>query len=271
MRKHIYFDKLSDDDCIYLKAAFEGADASLEKELFEFIDTIFNQKDIDCFFDKSIGELDGFFEGGILRLLQKIIKLGEPIEFNSKNGINYYKWQHSEHNLSIQDNDILCQIIDKQVYYEQRCLLVTLIKNKYMHPIFVMRDDTTSQYYSTDFERIFFCDNPQNFQDWLDRKRKFEHHTKHDAVKRKNNKDEDVSILYLHPVGDILKIEKLLNEAIAEKSNSSKVLYNYDAENKRYITFYAHRENIALYHAFHLENEKDIPQTIKDKISKIKK
>gem|GEM_PF-6257983 len=219
-----------------------------------------------------VEQKNSFFQGNsILRFFSKIIKKSEPIEAQENKSLQHYVWDYGNSNL-IKDNNILCQMIDNQVDYNVRCLLITFISNKYSQPIFIIRDNTKNKNYTTDFERMFFCDNLQSFQNWLDRKRKFEHHTKHDAAKRKNNKSEDVSILYFDPVKDFSEIEKLLNEAIAENKDSNKILYNYDTQHKLYIKFYAHRENVELYHAFHIAEDKEyeIPQIIKNDLRKIK-
>lgn len=272
MKMYIYFDKLSEDDCVYLAHIFDSADETERERMLSFIDTISSHKDIDSFFDVSLREQEAssFFKGNpILRIFSKIIKSSDPIEPQENTSLHYYIWNFGSSE-SLKDNTILCQLIDNQIDYDARCLLVTFVSDKYKQPIFVIRDNLSHKNYITYFERIFFCDNVQDFQDWLNRTRKFEHHTKHDKIKRKNNKGKEVSVLYFHPIEDILKIEKLLNEAIAENKTSSKILYNYDTENKLYIQFYAHRESVELYHAFHIEADKEheIPPSIKNELNK---
>ncbi len=92
--------------------------------------------------------------------------------------------------------------------------------------------------------------------------RKFRHNPKHDRVRPIANKGETVSILDCSHE----RAYKLLCSAIGEHTANDRRLFNFDTENRKYIIFYRHDNQE--YHAYHTDNENEIPQSVKIALTK---
>jgi hypothetical protein len=262
MRK-VFFDRLEYDVVDKLKEQFDNGDNSIFDELELFLNKIEKQQDVDFCYDVSLNEQIDFFGGGILRFFNRLIKSYAPLEFEEQDNIKFYRWHFGSSPL--ETSQILCEIANLQAIYEQQCLLITF--NAYhSQPIFIIRDENLEDGTCfTSFERISYCNEVTELIEWLDKKLKFEHNPKHDAQKRKHNKGEIVSILYRNPKTEKAEIENLLNTAILD----GKRLYNFDEKTGYYIVFHPHGDK--LYHAFHLEDESQLPPKIIKDIPKPKK
>ncbi len=101
-------------------------------------------------------------------------------------------------------------------------------------------------------------------------KRIFRHHKKHN----KNNPAKNESpLLYNHSDCDDIKIiENLLNCAIPVKA-SSKILCFFDMKINKFIKFYPESRkkgtNENYFHAFHIDNETEIPEVTRKRIKEI--
>lgn len=92
--------------------------------------------------------------------------------------------------------------------------------------------------------------------------RKFKHNPKHDRVRPKANKDEDVSILECSHE----RATSLLCKAIGKTTANDKKLFYFDETVAKYIIFYRHANQE--YHAYHTNDENEIPHSIKEEITR---
>lgn len=264
MRK-VFFDKIEEDIVIKLQDDFNNGNKDGLNTLEELLLEIQKQTDINLYFDSSLKEQESFFEGGLLLFFRELIQTNEPIEFEEEKNLQFYRLHCGVS--KTEENKILCEIANLQAMYDINCLLITL--NSYnSQPLLIIRNEYLEDGTCfTSLERIMYCNTVNELLDWLDRKLKFEHNPKHDSKKRKSNKGEDVAILHRDPKTEKDEIEQLLREAI--KDEKSKRFYNYDKKVELYIVFMPHSEN--LYHAFHLENENEVPHNVSQSLKPKKK
>lgn len=250
-------------------------------QLQEMLDAITQEDNTDLFLDTDIDLSDEeilttYFVNDISLIAQVIIQAenwkDKPV-LELKEGVKFHEWKTGH---STPASNLLAEMAERQLIYEEYCLLITCCLDKtHTNQAYIIKDNPVfpAKSHWITIAQIDCLNIPQ-FNTWLNQfktNRIFRHNPKHDKVKKKNNKGEDVAVLLCSDE----RATELLESAINSPKSESGKLYNFDETEGFYIVFmheeYKPNIDASVYHAFHREDTDKFLDEIKNQDNELYK
>jgi hypothetical protein len=264
--KKVYLANLTDEKWLELADLYQQADESLNI-VFDFIEYLLEQDGFEVVLSPSIEEESKLFNGRLFLYFQAMLTKFGVAKPTTDEHKKYYLWNHGNALLITGEHDenadllrdiadmqagnanLLCNIADVQIDYEQDAVLVYFFGKKDAKNTLIIRECENMypvEVNPTFINKYFDLDS---FKAWLGNKRLFNTEYKKHGVNGVGNWIGESRLLCSYE-----KAQKLLDDAFSD--GKSPHLYNFDTEIGYFIKF--KNENRGnWYHGYHIETTND--------------